>query len=79
MTATPELKTYARAARAAARALSAASPGAKNQALLAMAAKLEAQREALYTANQKDLEAAQAAGLPVAKLDRLRLDEKVLQ
>ena len=78
MTATPELKTYALAARAASRALSAASPKAKNTALLAMAAKLEAAQEALYAANQQDLEAAQAAGLSVAKLDRLRLNEKVL-
>ena len=78
MTATPELKTYALAARAASRALSAAPPKAKNTALLAMAAKLEAAQEALYAANQQDLEAAQAAGLSVAKLDRLRLNEKVL-
>jgi glutamate-5-semialdehyde dehydrogenase len=78
MTATPELKTYALAARATSRALSAASPKAKNTALLAMAAKLEAAQEALYAANQQDLEAAQAAGLSVAKLDRLRLNEKVL-
>ncbi|GEM83373.1 MAG: gamma-glutamyl phosphate reductase [Meiothermus sp.] len=79
MIGTPMLQTYAQAARLAARALAAASPSAKNTALLAMAEKLEAQREALYAANQKDLEAAQAAGLPAAKLDRLRLNEKVLQ
>ncbi len=78
MTATPELKTYALAARSAARALAAASPRAKNTALLAMAARLEAQQEALFAANRQDLEAAQAAGLSKAKLDRLRLSEKVL-
>ncbi|MGK0617475.1 glutamate-5-semialdehyde dehydrogenase [Meiothermus cerbereus] len=78
MTATPELKTYALAARAASRALSSASPKAKNTALLAMAAKLETEQEALYAANRQDLEAAQAAGLSAAKLDRLRLNEKVL-
>jgi glutamate-5-semialdehyde dehydrogenase len=78
MTATPELKTYALAARAASRDLSAASPKAKNTALLATAAKLEAAQEALYAANQRDLEAAQASGLSAAKLDRLRLNEKVL-
>jgi len=78
MTATPPLQTYALAARDAARALSAAPPKAKNTALLAMAAKLEAQKEALYAANQQDLEAAQASGLSAAKLDRLRLNEKVL-
>lgn len=79
MTTSPELKTYAQAARAAARALSAASPKAKNAALLAMAAMLQAQQETLFAANQQDLEAAQAAGLSKAKLDRLRLDEKVLR
>lgn len=79
MVTSPELKAYAQAARAAARALSAASPRAKNTALLAIAAKLEAQQEALFAANHQDLEAAQAAGLSKAKLDRLRLDEKVLR
>lgn len=79
MTTSPELKTYAQAARAAARALSAASPKAKNAALLAIAAMLQAQQETLFAANQQDLEAAQAAGLSKAKLDRLRLDEKVLR
>lgn len=79
MTTSPELKTYAQAARAAARALSAASPKAKNAALLAMAAMLQAQQETLFAANQQDLEAAQAMGLSKAKLDRLRLDEKVLR
>ncbi|AWR87104.1 glutamate-5-semialdehyde dehydrogenase [Meiothermus taiwanensis] len=79
MTTTPELRTYAQAARAAARALSAAPPRAKNTALLAIAAQLQAQQEALFAANRQDLEAAQAAGLSRAKLDRLRLDEKVLR
>jgi len=78
MTATPPLKSFALAAREASRALSAASPKAKNTALLAMAAKLEAAQEALFAANQQDLEAAQASGLSAAKLDRLRLNEKVL-
>lgn len=79
MTTSPELKTYAQAARAAARVLSAASPKAKNAALLAMAAMLQTQQETLFAANQQDLEVAQAAGLSKAKLDRLRLDEKVLR
>ncbi|MBO1437135.1 glutamate-5-semialdehyde dehydrogenase [Meiothermus sp. CFH 77666] len=79
MTATPELKAYALAARTAARVLSAAPPRAKNQALLTVAELLLAQQEALFAANQKDLEAAQAAGLSLAKLDRLRLSEKVLE
>lgn len=78
MTTAPELKAHAQAARAAARALLAASPRAKNTALLAIAAKLEAQQEALFAVNRQDLEAAQAAGLSAARLDRLRLNEKVL-
>lgn len=79
MTTDLELKTYAEAARAAARALSAASPKAKNAALLTMAKLLQAQQGTLLAANQQDLQAAQAAGLSKAKLDRLRLDEKVLR
>lgn len=79
MVALPELKTLAIAAKQAGRNLSAASPKAKNAALLAMAHKLEAQKQALYAANRLDLEAAQATGLSSAKLDRLRLSDKVLQ
>ncbi len=78
MAVTTDLKPLARAAQAAARQLQAASPAAKNQALLSMAARLGAHQEALFQANQKDLEAAQAAGLSPAKLDRLRLSPKVL-
>ncbi len=78
MVATPALKTLALAAKQAARMLSAASPQAKNAALLAMVHKLEAQKEALYAANRQDLEAAQTAGLSSAKLDRLRMGDKVL-
>lgn len=78
MIAIHELKVCAQAAKAAARALLAASPKSKNAALLAMAHKLEAQKEALYTANRQDLEAAQTAGLSSAKLDRLRINDKVL-
>ncbi len=78
MVAVPELKTLALSARQAARAMSAAPPKAKNAALLAVARKLEAQRGALYAANEQDLVAAQQAGLPNAKLDRLRMSDKVL-
>ncbi|MCS7058155.1 MAG: glutamate-5-semialdehyde dehydrogenase [Meiothermus sp.] len=78
MTSTSELHSLARAAREAARRLASASPAAKNQALLGIAERLQSQGEALLSANQKDLEAARAAGLPPAKLDRLRLDERIL-
>lgn len=79
MVALPELKTLAMAAKQAGHSLLAASPEAKNAALLAMAHKLEAQKEALFTPNQLDLEGAQAAGLSSAKIDRLRLSDRVLQ
>ncbi|RIH87712.1 Gamma-glutamyl phosphate reductase [Meiothermus luteus] len=72
------LSALAQAAREAARLLASASPAAKNQALLGIAERLRSQREPLLLANQKDLEAAQAAGLPPAKLDRLRLNERIL-
>jgi glutamate-5-semialdehyde dehydrogenase len=79
MVAIPELKTLALYSKQAARILAAASPRAKNAALLAMAHKLQTHKEALYAANRQDLEAAQAAGLSSARLDRLRLSDPVLQ
>ena len=47
----------------------------KNQALLAMADGLEAHCAAILAANQEDMQAAQAKGLPQAFLDRLLLNE----
>ncbi|RDI96099.1 glutamate-5-semialdehyde dehydrogenase [Meiothermus sp. QL-1] len=78
MTPVYSLKTLAQLAREAARQMAAASPAAKNRALLALARRLSAEAEALYAANQQDLAAAEAAGLSRAKLDRLRLDGKTL-
>lgn len=63
-------------ARAAARLLARVDTQAKNRALLAMADRLEREREALVAANQKDLEAGRKAGLDEAMLDRLTLDAK---
>jgi glutamate-5-semialdehyde dehydrogenase len=62
-----------RRARAAARAVSRAETGAKNAALLATAAAIEAQAAGLAEANARDLAAAHEAGLDAALLDRLEL------
>ncbi|RVU31391.1 glutamate-5-semialdehyde dehydrogenase [Neptunomonas marina] len=60
-------------ARRAARLIARADSGQKNQALLAMAAALDANRPALIEANAKDLAAGAANGLDAAMLDRLEL------
>jgi glutamate-5-semialdehyde dehydrogenase len=60
-------------ARAAARAVAAADTGAKNKALEAIAAAIEAAADILATENHKDLEAGRARGLDAALLDRLEL------
>lgn len=62
-----------RDARAAARQLAAATAGAKNEALLAMARELDAARDMLAAENAKDLEAGEKNGLDAAMLDRLAL------
>lgn len=72
-----QLRTLALAAKKAARALASASPAAKSKALRITAEKLKTEWERLEAANLQDLEAAQAAGLSKAKLDRLRLTPKV--
>ena len=64
-----------RRARAAAHALSLASPAAKTKALRAAAEALRQATPAILAANAKDLDAARAAGRPSAFIDRLLLDE----
>ncbi len=60
-------------ARAAARRMAATSTGARNRALEAMAAAIEAEAERLATENARDLEAGRERGLDAALLDRLAL------
>lgn len=60
-------------ARAAARGMARADTAAKNAALMAVAAELDAGRDALGQANAADLEAGAAKGLDAALLDRLEL------
>ena len=67
-----------RQARAASRALAATSTGVKNEALLAMARELDANRAHLMAENEKDLEAGRANGLEEALVDRLALKPKTI-
>jgi len=63
-------------ARAASRMMAKADTGTKNRALLTIAAAIRREKEALLAANCADMEAARAAGLDDAMLDRLALSEK---
>ncbi len=63
-------------ARKASRAMAKADTNTKNQALLLIAAAIRREKDALLAANQLDLEAAKAAGMEAAMLDRLTLSEK---
>lgn len=65
-------------ARAAAREVARADTGKKNKALLAMAAAIEASREALLAANAKDMAAALVNNLDSAMLDRLELKDSTI-
>jgi glutamate-5-semialdehyde dehydrogenase len=65
-------------ARTASRAMARASTGAKNNALLAIARAIRADRVRLQAENRKDLEAGRAKGLDAAMLDRLTLSDKAL-
>jgi len=67
------MQQIGRAARQASRAIARADTAQKNQALHAMAQAVERDSAKLIAANQLDLQAAQAAGLEAALLDRLTL------
>jgi glutamate-5-semialdehyde dehydrogenase len=62
------------AAKAASRVLAATSTEIKNNALKAIAQRLEQQRDSLIRANQIDMEKGRASGLDAALLDRLELN-----
>ncbi|BFM17756.1 glutamate-5-semialdehyde dehydrogenase [Maricurvus nonylphenolicus] len=72
------MATLGQQARDASRRIVAATTGEKNQALLATADALEANREALAAANAIDMENGRANGLDAALLDRLELSPKVI-
>jgi glutamate-5-semialdehyde dehydrogenase len=64
-----------RRAKAASRLLGGAPTGAKDTALLAAADLLEERVGEIISANQRDLDAAAAAGMDAGPLDRLRLTD----
>jgi glutamate-5-semialdehyde dehydrogenase len=63
-------------ARAASRLMAKADTAMKNRALLTIAAAIRRDKEALLAANRQDMDAAKAAGMDPAMLDRLALTEK---
>ncbi len=67
------------AARAASGPMAVASTHAKNTALYALASSLRQPQPSLQQANQRDLEAALAAGLSAPMVDRLRLTPQILE
>ncbi|MDR2637825.1 MAG: glutamate-5-semialdehyde dehydrogenase [Zoogloeaceae bacterium] len=80
MNATNDIKDYmqnlGRQARAASRRMASASTTEKNAALEALANAILREKDALIEANAADLQAARAAGLETALLDRLTLSAK---
>lgn len=66
-------------ARAASRRMAAASTADKNKALLRLAELLEAKKEDIFAANERDLAKAKKNGLKESFVDRLRVTEKVLR
>src|SRR5512139_3831187 len=69
------LQEMGQRARTAARQLARATTNQKNDALAALADRLWADRADVLSANAKDVAEAQAAGLSLAMLDRLTLNE----
>lgn len=72
------MHTLGRAAREASRAMARAETRVKDLALSRMAAAIERDAERLLAANARDLEAARAAGLTEALIDRLTLTPKTI-
>ncbi len=69
------MQTLGQQARQASRAMARATTGIKNQALLNIAAQIEASRETLKEANAKDMARGEENGLDAALLDRLELTD----
>jgi glutamate-5-semialdehyde dehydrogenase len=73
-----QITDLAKNARAAARITATLSAEQKNQALMAIAAGLEAAKTDIQAENKKDSDAAEKAGLSPAMIDRLTITDKVL-
>ena len=70
------MQTVGKQAREASRAIARADTNQKNRALLGMAAAIRRDMEKLLAANMRDMDAARAAGLDAALLERLQINEK---
>jgi len=70
------LEQIGQRAAAASRILAQATTAEKNEALLAIAHRIEQETSAILTANEADLQAGSKNGLSPAMLDRARLDPK---
>ncbi|HMC17013.1 MAG TPA: glutamate-5-semialdehyde dehydrogenase, partial [Albitalea sp.] len=66
------------AARAASTRMASSPTAARNAALTALARLLRSEGASLNPANQRDIEAAQAAGLAAPMVDRLKLTPKII-
>src|SRR4051794_28709411 len=73
------MQDIGRRAKAAARVLGLASKAQKDQALLAMAKAIRADRAAILAANAEDMAEGRASGLTPASLDRLELNDKRIE
>ena len=74
----PMMLYMGRLAREAARELALASTARKNEALKAMAARLEARAEAILEANRNDIDAARGKSRDDAFIDRLMLNSSLV-
>jgi glutamate-5-semialdehyde dehydrogenase len=70
------LEQIGQRAASASRILAQATTAEKNEALLAIARRIEQETETILTANEADLRAGAESGLSSALLDRARLDQK---
>jgi glutamate-5-semialdehyde dehydrogenase len=75
---TAHMHTLGQQARAAARAMARADTATRNRALSLIADAIERDADLLRAANARDLEAAQAAGLAPALMDRLALSNAAI-
>src|SRR5271163_4552857 len=73
------LEQMGRQAAAASRVLAQATTAEKNEALLAIARRIEQETPSILAANEADVKAGAANGLSSAMLDRARLDPKRIQ
>ena len=72
------MQIVGRRAREGSRLMAKASTEAKNAALAAIAAAIRRDADKIMAANVEDVEAARAAGMDAAMLDRLRLTDKAI-